>query len=932
MINILQEISFIEKNINIKYFRIFKLILLFFVLNHVSLICQYPLTKLVPQPRQAYIREEFSAVFSFSPAMKLYLNQEEPAFRQAYEFNRELIKRGIDSLEYALLDINDTMIVGVAIGYKDERLNQLLSFIPDQKIEVNSQYPGKEGYVLDVLPMQTIIAGSDEQGLHYGILTFFQLLDTLFENNSILALRIIDAPEFPVRWVYYPTNFLVGANIDKLKPIWSNCSDMKLNGMLTGDYKWAFISEMQQRYIDSLKSTRDFAKDKYLDMVCGIFSFGYSGDILYHNPNWASGLPVKWQKFVIEGDTGRLVPSVDVSLSNGGLESYNGNNFTGFGFIDDPGIRSFVDTEVKHSGNASIRFSDFSNPQRQGTNARLNKRVKVNPFTLYHMSAWVKTENLTSGYITQMLVLGKKGNALNYAYINVPSTTDWKKVDISFNSLDNDTINIYWGTWDAKTGSIWWDDLVFEEIAFVNMLRRPGTPINVSHQFLDIAYSEGVDYDSLIDPKMGRIHGYGGDYDSWHQPPTFRRKTDGNIHNGDTLIMSYYHAVVIYDDQVMITMSDPDVYTKLEEQFQIVDSILKPKTYFMNHDEIRVMNWDYGDQSRGLTPAQILADNVGKCVDIIRRHNTFADIWVWSDMFDEYHNAKKSGYYLVNGDLTGSADIISKEIGIANWNSGKHEQSLDFFSLKGFRQISAPYYDQDENNIRIWKEWTQDAPDFKGMIYTTWQQKYTHLEPFAEYSWNHAPYLYHYPVKRPPKGELFLPISLEGDRYDTSWAFGEASLHYRTDKTSVFAKVEIDTITSQGVNVPLTLQENNDFLQYYFEAKDNRGWVTKIPFGNEKYFELGKLPVNVQDCQNQKYRIYPNPVKSGDIINISTDDFKTTDTEIKLFDILGREILISFVESEDFIIRFKTDDMVPGMYFIKLKQKANVLVERIVIY
>jgi len=382
-------------------------------------------------------------------------------------------------------------------------------------------------------------------------------------------------------------------------------------------------------------------------------------------------------------------------------------------------------------------------------------------------------------------------------------------------------------------------------------------------------------------------------------------------------------------------MSDPDVYTKIEEQFQIVDSILKPKYYFMNHDEIRVMNWDYGDQSRGLTPAEILADNVGKCVDIIKRHNTDADIWVWSDMFDEYHNAQKSNYYLINGDMTGSADIISKDIGIANWNSGKHSESLDFFSSKGFRQVSAPYYDQDENNIRIWKEWTQNTLDFKGMIYTTWAQKYTHLEPFAEYSWNHAPYIYHYPANPlsfVPKGNVLIPVTFEGDRYDKGWMLTEASLYYRIDKTSNFQKIDIEKDTAQIINVQLQLPENNQFLQYYFEAKDNRGWTTKVPFGNEKYFEFGQLPNVVEDIKNNTFHVYPNPARMGEILNIATNDIRTNLIEITLFDLLGKEIVINTIKSGDSIIRIKTDAIVRGTYFIKIEDKYNLKVEMITVY
>lgn len=53
-----------------------------------------------------------------------------------------------------------------------------------------------------------------------------------------------------------------------------------------------------------------------------------------------------------------------------------------------------------------------------------------------------------------------------------------------------------------------------------------------------------------------------------------------------------------------------------------------------------------------MTPAELLADNVLKCVETIQSKNKDVEIFVWSDMFDNTHNARED-YYLLNGDLTG---------------------------------------------------------------------------------------------------------------------------------------------------------------------------------------------------------------------------------------------------------------------------------------
>jgi len=242
-------------------------------------------------------------------------------------------------------------------------------------------------------------------------------------------------------------------------------------------------------------------------------------------------------------------------------------------------------------------------------------------------------------YRFQIIAIGNSGRTLCYQSLNLPATSAWTKYDVSFNSLDNDTITVYWGVWGALEGQFWMDDLVLEETAFMNLIRRPGAPLNVSHQLLDIAYLEGVDYDSLIDRKMGMVHGYGGDYDFWHVPPTFRVKSGSNIRNGDTLIMSYSHTTVIYDSQVMASTTESEVYDILEHELSILDSIAEPDQYFMNHDEIRVMNWDAGDRAENKSTKQLLVDNVNLCYNIIRRARDGVKIWDWSDMFDEFHNA-----------------------------------------------------------------------------------------------------------------------------------------------------------------------------------------------------------------------------------------------------------------------------------------------------
>jgi hypothetical protein len=142
---------------------------------------------------------------------------------------------------------------------------------------------------------------------------------------------------------------------------------------------------------------------------------------------------------------------------------------------------------------------------------------------------------------------------------------------------------------------------------------------------------------------MGTVPWKGG-YEVWHEPPRIRTK----LADGTRLRVSYHHAITIHDGQVMICPSEPKTVELLRDEAKRMHAAWGAKAYFMSHDEIRVLNWDEACTRRKLDAGAILADNAKTCVAILREVAPKAAIYVWSDMFDPHHNAKKD-YYLVRG-------------------------------------------------------------------------------------------------------------------------------------------------------------------------------------------------------------------------------------------------------------------------------------------
>ena len=855
-----------------------------------------------PQPRQAYSRFT-SAVFEPGPGHAIYLMPERPMHGAAREFNAFMREKGKDTLEVRLFTPADSAQSGIFFGVCSEDLNRMLAVLGDQELRVTPAYPGPEGYAIDVLTWRMVVNASDERGLRYALHTLRQLLFTHAGWWGLEGCRIVDAPEFPVRWFYYPTNVLVGDNVTAAKALWDDALSHRLNGVHMTDSKFTRPTTLPRRYLDSLTALRDYAADRLLEIIPGVMPIGYSNSLLFHNPDLASGLPVRQQKFVFHGDSAVLVPRRDVKLPNGGFEQHSGDVFPGFTFIDQPGKISFADTQVKHSGTTSVRMENFALHSPEHGHGRVSYWTPVTPFTQYRVSAWVKTENLQPASAINLAVLSNAGYALAYNDFAVPSTTDWMRIDFTINTLEADTVGLYFGTWGARSGRMWWDDLVFEETSFVNLIRRDGAPLTVAHPVLAMVYAEGADFDTLRDPQMGNVR-WPGNYDKYHTPPVLRRSAGGALKEGDTVLVSWYHAVVINEGQVMTTMSHPEVYDILDREFGVLDSVLQADRYFMQHDEIRTMNWDAGDQARGLSPAEILADNVRRCEAIIQKHHPGADVWVWTDMFDEFHNAVQGPYYLVRGDLRGSAEEIPPSLGMVNWNGreGIVQNSLDFFADRGFRQISAPYYDRDEQQIRRWKEWTREVPDFHGMMYTTWQRKYDHLEAFGDYAWNHAPYVYHTPVWGIRPGEqVLMRTQVEGDRWDADWELTACSVHKRHHPGDPFTVVPVAAVAGQLTEHWVDVSEGATWMQWYVTATDNRGWTTRIPFADTLYYEVGDITTalgTVPGAPALHCAVYPQPAPSGAEVTLEWHVPGGSDAHFVLTDLLGRSVLTRRLDAD----------------------------------
>ena len=535
------------------------------------------------------------------------------------------------------------------------------------------------------------------------------------------------------RWVYISTNLLVDTHVERTLAVMARAARAGYTGIALADSKFMRWGTLPDRYAQNVARVRAAAAKLKIDIIPCVMPIGYSSSLLSRNPNLAEALPARDAPFVVQ--KGRLVPVDDsLKLANGSFEAYRAHRPGGWEWTDQPGKISFVDTAVVRHGRASLRMQDISKHSPQHGHGRVMQTLKVTPYRYWHVSAWVKTQNFAAAANVKLLVLGG-GRTLNHFRPNIAPTQNWRQVHATFNSLDNKEVRLYLGVWHGQGGTIWWDDVRVEPGGLVNVVRRKGAPLKVTSDDGTTTYVEGRDFDGARDPKMGNAS-YKGNFDVWHAHPVITVPPGSRLKERQRVRISYHHVPIVGRSQVMCCMNEPGVYKVLDWQIDQVHKHFSPPGYFMQHDEIRVHGWDASCQATRRTGGQMLADNVRRCAQIIRKRDPGKSLYVWSDMFDPHHNAPNSGtYYLVKGDgpWHESWKGLDKNITIVNWNArpSKRLASLKHFEALGCKQILAGYYDGQPGSI---KGWLADAAKVKGVVgvmYTTWRGRYDDLEEFA---------------------------------------------------------------------------------------------------------------------------------------------------------------------------------------------------------
>ena len=538
---------------------------------------------------------------------------------------------------------------------------------------------------------------------------------------ATIALHCASAADkFPDRFVWiFGWGLGKDTDVTEISRVLETAGQHGLNGAVVS-FGLDSLCKHDDAYFRRLEAVRQACDSNHLELIPSVFSIGYGGGILSHDKNLAEGLPVCDAPFRVQGAEARFVPDPAARLANGGFDDFTAHKLNGNSFHDQPGELSFAYTTVRHSVQTSIRLENFtSNPHGHG---RVSQEVRVATNRCYRVSVWVKTEDLRPVNAFRCMVLAGDRELAPRSF-NLSPTTDWRQISFLFNSRGFAQVRLYAGLWEGKAGKVWLDDWTIEDAGPVNVLHRPGTPVTVRSEDGPTTYTEERDYAPLTCP----------DFSPWRgdsTPAVLKLLPGSRIKDGERLRVSWYHSLLIHDSQITVCMGEPAVYEIIEHEAKLLAEKLHPRRVFLNMDEVRMGGTCKACGGRDM--AQLLGECVSRQTAAIRRYAPGARVYVWSDMFDPNHNAHP-GYYLVEGDFSGSWKHLPQDLTISVWGGAPREKSLHFFAEQGFQTLVACYYDADNlNDVKAWLNLAREIPRVCGLMYTPWQRKYALLPAFGD--------------------------------------------------------------------------------------------------------------------------------------------------------------------------------------------------------
>ncbi|MBI4844946.1 MAG: family 20 glycosylhydrolase [Candidatus Omnitrophica bacterium] len=273
---------------------------------------------------------------------------------------------------------------------------------------------------------------------------------------------------------------------------------------------------------------------------------------------------------------------------------------------------------------------------------------------------------------------------------------------------------------------------------FNNILITDDSPLIIKSTDGKIRFEEGKDY--IIER-----HEIKYPYNTEDSSLIIRRLASGRIKSGEIILMNY-NCVELKNNQVPYCPSEKETYEIMFSAIENVITHLKPEFIHFGHDEIKGMNKDSRCLKRGLSNAQLFADDINCLYNFAKKHDKGIKIMLWDDMLNPWDNGGNENYQIqYRGKAGKTADAIAmipKDIILMSWwyeendRLGKMGHIADFHRSKDLKYFCCPW--DKKKNILDWIEIAASDKGCLGVIITNWygwKKNVDNISFMAEKAW-----------------------------------------------------------------------------------------------------------------------------------------------------------------------------------------------------
>ncbi len=205
-------------------------------------------------------------------------------------------------------------------------------------------------------------------------------------------------------------------------------------------------------------------------------------------------------------------------------------------------------------------------------------------------------------------------------------------------------------------------------------------------------------------------------------PPVIERVKSGRIPSQGTVFLTGDIIDARAHRYSKTCPSEELAYKEFDRLAGLVIKTLKPKKLHVNHDEIGLVNSDSRCLKRNMKEYELIAYQVNRMRDIIKKHDASVDMIMWADCVNPYHNA---GLKL----LEKTGELLYRDIIMAHWYySAENYQQRDLLEMGakylldiGFRIYGSPW--DHLVNHQAWERIllkNAGNPNFMGLMHTEW--------------------------------------------------------------------------------------------------------------------------------------------------------------------------------------------------------------------